>query len=282
VTGTYVAPYSASHDYALSDLDRRTPEEQRWSWSFEIHAYRFREFLRSPLIGNIMNVFQHTSFEIAELRDLLSGLCAGRSTSVYQNDDDIFVQGQAPTRSFYRQKERTKVVAFRCGRKFIIGIVQAGQFIGEAVLGGSAIRLTTVRVMENSELISISLSTMQRSLRSCPGLADLFTTYLLRKTRRIEADFVDQILNLAQKRLARTLLILSNLQNNTGLTSTPIHFDQTTIARMVGCNRSRFNLFMNRFRKLGFISYSNRSFTALQENRLRSFVAGVRGVLSYA
>jgi CRP-like cAMP-binding protein len=175
-----------------------------------------------------------------------------------------------------------KVVAFRCGRKFIIGIVQAGQFIGEAVLGGLAIRLTTFRVMENSQLISISLSTMQRSLRSCPGLADLFTTYLLRKTRRIEADFVDQILNLAQKRLARTLLILSNLQNNTGLTSTPIHFDQTTIARMVGCNRSRFNLFMNRFRKLGFISYSNRSFTALQENRLRSFVAGVRGVLSYA
>lgn len=83
-----------------------------------------------------MNVCQHTSFEIAELRDLLSGLWGGRSTSVYQNDDDIFVQGQVPTRSFYIQMVRAKVVACTYGRKLIIRIVQAGPFYGEAPLNG--------------------------------------------------------------------------------------------------------------------------------------------------
>ena len=71
----------------------------------------------------------------------------------------------------------------------------------------------------------------------------------------MEADLVDQMLNSTERRLARTLLILSNLQSNTGLPSTPIHFNQTA-AEIVGCNRSRLHFFMNGFRKLGFISYN--------------------------
>jgi CRP/FNR family transcriptional regulator, cyclic AMP receptor protein len=251
---------------------------------FESRAHRCREFFRSPLIGNIINVCQHTSFEIAELRDLLSGLWGGGSTSVYQNDDDIFVQCQVPTRSFYIQMVRAKVVACTYGRKLIIRIVQAGPVYGEAPLNGSAARPTIVRVrvVEISQLTSVSLATMRAVLQSRPRLVDALTPYLWRRTFGIQAGPIDQLLNSTEKRLARTLLILSNPQKNMGLSSTPIHYDQTTIGKVAGFNRSRINQFMNRFRKLGFIRYSKGSFTALQKNRLRSFVARVLGVLSYA
>ncbi len=33
---------------------------------------------------------------------------------------------------------------------------------------------------------------------------------------------------------------------------------RVTLAAMIGCTRSRINLFLNRFRRLGFIEYSNR------------------------
>lgn len=56
---------------------------------------------------------------------------------------------------------------------------------------------------------------------------------------RYEADLVDQMFNSSEKRLARMLLLLS-------------HFGEESRS---GTTRSRINLFMNRFRKLGYITY---------------------------
>jgi CRP/FNR family transcriptional regulator, cyclic AMP receptor protein len=217
-----------------------------------------------------MNQPQPTPPENAELRDFLSRPGAGKSVAVYQRDDDIFVQGQIADSVFYIQNGSVKVFTSRQGREFIVGIFKTGQFIGEGSLNDAAFRLTSVLAMEESRLTSISITTMRRAIQDCPGLAELFIAHLLSRNSRIEADMVDQKLNSTEMRLARLLLILANFRGNNGLL-TPINFSQTMLADMIGSTRSRVSGFMNRFRKLGLISYRDgkidvhRSLCTMQE-----------------
>jgi CRP/FNR family cyclic AMP-dependent transcriptional regulator len=69
---------------------------------------------------------------------------------------------------------------------------------------------------------------------------------------------IDQLFNSSEKRLARLLLLLANFGKEGS--SQPIHadFDQGTLAEMIGTTRSRVSFFMNKFRKLGFISYNRK------------------------
>jgi CRP-like cAMP-binding protein len=67
---------------------------------------------------------------------------------------------------------------------------------------------------------------------------------------------VDQLFNSIEKRLARALLLLARYGNQDGPQKTLPKISQETLAEMVGTTRSRVNMFMNKFRKLGFIHYN--------------------------
>ena len=79
--------------------------------------------------------------------------------------------------------------------------------------------------------------------------------HLLARNIRIEEDLVDQLFNSSEKRLARMLLLLANFGKE-GSRADPDKISQETLAEMIGTTRSRVSLFMNKFRKLGFIEYN--------------------------
>jgi CRP-like cAMP-binding protein len=95
-----------------------------------------------------------------------------------------------------------------------------------------------------------------RILRTKPAFSELFLMHLLSRNIRIEEDLVDQLFNSSEKRLARVLLLLANF-GKPGEPQTVIpKISQETLAEIIGTTRSRVSFFMNRFRKLGFISYN--------------------------
>jgi CRP-like cAMP-binding protein len=67
---------------------------------------------------------------------------------------------------------------------------------------------------------------------------------------------VDQLFNSSEKRLARVLLLLAHFGKDGKPEIAIPKISQETLAEMVGTTRPRINLFMNRFRKLGFIRYN--------------------------
>jgi len=87
-------------------------------------------------------------------------------------------------------------------------------------------------------------------------MSDRFTAQMLARNSRIEGDLIDQLFNSSEKRLARLLLLMANF----GKEGTPqpviAKVSQETLAEMVGTTRSRVSMFMNKFRKLGFIDYN--------------------------
>ena len=87
-------------------------------------------------------------------------------------------------------------------------------------------------------------------------MASHFIEFLLQRNRRIEDDLIDRVFNSSEKRLARTLLLLSEHGKRTHSPYILERISQDTLADMVGTTRSRVNFFMNKFRKLGFIRYN--------------------------
>jgi CRP/FNR family cyclic AMP-dependent transcriptional regulator len=95
---------------------------------------------------------------------------------------------------------------------------------------------------------------MIRALQADRALSYCFLSYLLSRNIRLEEDLVDQVSQCTERRLARALLLLAGSGNR----RRPHRFSgisQATLATMIGTTRPRVNLFMNKFRMLGFIKY---------------------------
>ena len=182
---------------------------------------------------------------------------AGKTISRYQKDQIVFAQGDVADRVFYIQKGRVKVVVLSDrGKEAVIGILEPGQFFGEGCLNGNALRIATATALEDCVITVITKAAMVAALHDEPNFSELFVAYLLTRNSRIEEDLIDQLFNSSEKRLARLLLLLANF----GKEGSPIPIDpaisQETLAEMIGTTRSRVSYFMNKFRKLGFISYN--------------------------
>jgi CRP-like cAMP-binding protein len=102
----------------------------------------------------------------------------------------------------------------------------------------------------------VERATLARVLGEAPDLAAIFMSHLLSRIVRYEADLVDQIFNSSEKRLARILLLLSHFGRESQTETVVAGISQEHLSQMVGTTRSRINLFMNKFRKLGFIDYN--------------------------
>jgi len=95
-----------------------------------------------------------------------------------------------------------------------------------------------------------------RVMHEEPAFAEVFMQHMLARSIRIEEDLVDQLFNSSEKRLARVLLLLANFGKEGKPDIVIPRISQQTLAEIVGTTRSRVSFFMNKFRKLGFISYN--------------------------
>jgi CRP-like cAMP-binding protein len=96
---------------------------------------------------------------------------------------------------------------------------------------------------------------MIRVLHREHKFSDRFIVYMLGRNIRVEEDLIDQLFNSIEKRLARTLLMLARYGKQNQPQKMLPKISQETLAGMIGTTRSRVNVFMNKFRKLGFIKY---------------------------
>lgn len=190
-------------------------------------------------------------------RVFLATVDAGRTKSGYRKGQVIFAQGDPSNAVFFIEKGKVKVtVVSEQGKEAVIAFLEEGDFIGEACLRGQPLRIATATAMAESVVARVAKPIFLQTLRDEPKFSELFTSYLLARTIRVEEDLIDQLFNSSEKRLARALLILAHVGREG--TPEPIlpKVDQGTLAEMIGTTRSRVNQFMNKFRQLGLIEYN--------------------------
>jgi CRP-like cAMP-binding protein len=170
----------------------------------------------------------------------------------------VFRQGDPADSIFYIEKGRVKVsVCSHQGKEATLAFQNKGDFIGEECMAAShSLRMVTAAAVLPSTVLKIEIKQMMQALAPDNTLVYLFQTFLLTRCLLMQADLIDHLFNSSEKRLARTLLLLSQL--GTGTEATIESTTQETLAEMIGTTRSRVNFFMNRFRRRGYIQYSGR------------------------
>ncbi len=184
----------------------------------------------------------------------------GRRIVQLEPKQTMFSQGDPADSIFYLQNGRAKItVVSQTGKEATITILTPGDFLGEESLTANhGLRLATAIAITGCSALEITRTEMIRVMHAEHEFSDLFLKFLLVRSMRIQANLVDQLFNSSEKRLARILLLMSEI-NETGQPPQYIpKISQETLAEMIGTTRSRVSFFMNRFRKLGFIDYSDR------------------------
>jgi CRP/FNR family transcriptional regulator, cyclic AMP receptor protein len=190
-------------------------------------------------------------------KKFLANVGDGRSMMRLAKDEIVFSQGDAADAVFYIQKGKVKVsVVSEQGKEAVVAILDPKVFFGEGCLAGQSRRMATVAAMTEATVIRLEKTAVVRVIQQEPAFSELFIAHLLDRNIRVEADLVDQLFNSSEKRLARLLLLLANFGQPEEPAPMIAKISQETLAEMVGTTRSRVSFFMNKFRKLGFISYN--------------------------
>ena len=187
----------------------------------------------------------------------LATINRGRTVTIHRKNGVIFRQTAAADAVFYVMRGRVKIaVTSKQGKEAVVGIMGPTDFFGEGCLIGQPLRLATAKAMVECEIMRIDKTEMMRLLHEESTFAELFMKHLLTRNSRVEEDLVDQLFNSREKRLALTLLLLSNFGKDSEPQLITTKISQETLAGIIGTTRPRVSQFMNKFRKLGFITYN--------------------------
>ena len=129
----------------------------------------------------------------------------------------------------------------------VTAILGVNEFFGELCLAGYPLRMSTAVALTKEKMLQL--------LRKKNKASNSLVAYLLSSVKNYRDHVAELLTSSAEQRLARVLLRLAHLdKNRQALVEIPILGHQV-LAEMVGTTRPRVNLFMNRFRKRGFIAY---------------------------
>jgi CRP/FNR family cyclic AMP-dependent transcriptional regulator len=174
--------------------------------------------------------------------------------------ETLFAQGAVADAVYYLQTGRARLtVVSERGKEATITLLGPGDFVGEesiATVPGQ--RMASATAVTACTALRIERAEMIRVMREQPGFSDLFLSFILARGMRAQADLVDQLFNNSEKRLARILLLMTELGQAGESEPLIPRITQAALAEMVGTTRSRVSFFMNKFRQNGFIDYNGR------------------------
>jgi CRP/FNR family cyclic AMP-dependent transcriptional regulator len=187
----------------------------------------------------------------------LQSVGASRRVEEFRKKQVIFSQDDRADSVMYIQKGSVKLtVVNEEGKEAVVAIFGPGDFFGEGGMAGQTVRMGTATAIAPTTVLIIEKDEMTRVLHAEHDLSDRFIVHMLARNIRVEADLIDQLFNSTEKRLARTLLLLARYGKEDQPERVLQKVSQETLAEMIGTTRSRVNLFMTKFRKLGFIEYN--------------------------
>src|SRR5256886_2658771 len=211
-------------------------------------------------IANLSRIKSQTKLKGKHAFDaqaFLDSAGVARKIVPYRRSQKIYAQGDPATSVMYIQDGGVKLsVVNEVGKEAVVAILEPADFFGEGCLAGQEIRMGTATAIAPTSILVIEKNEMMRVLHAEHSLSDRFMSYIPSRNIRIEEDLIDQLFNSSEKRLARTLLLLSRYGPKSEPQRVRPDVSQEMLAEMIGTTRSRVNFFMNKFRKLGFSRYN--------------------------
>lgn len=195
-----------------------------------------------------------------DVKTYLTTVGPGRKIILFKTKQVLFSQGNFADAVYFVRSGRAKLtVVSKRGKEATVTLLKPGDFVGEeSIAGGSRRHMATATAVTSCVVTRIDSTHMLHVLHEEHEFSDYFLKFMLARGMRIQADLIDQLFNSSERRLARTLLLMAEFGKPGDPETLIPSITQETLAEMIGTTRSRVSFFMNRFRKLGYISYNGR------------------------
>jgi CRP/FNR family transcriptional regulator, cyclic AMP receptor protein len=199
---------------------------------------------------------KRTNGVLSHLGGFSSGTSLGGKVSHYREKQNIYAQGARAYTLFYIQEGGVRLTTKTKHRpSAVTAILGVGDLFGELCLAGYPLRTSTAVALTSSSIRTITKAKMLEMLRKKNKTSNSLVAYLVSSVKEYQDHVADLLTSSAEQRLARVLLRLAHLdRRGPPVTELPI-LSHRVLAEMVGTTRPRVNVFMNRFRKRGYISY---------------------------
>ena len=192
----------------------------------------------------------------SRLAGFSSGASLGGKVSRYRDKQSIYTQGAPAYTLFYIQEGGVRLTTrTKHQPAAVTAILGVHDFFGELCLAGYPLRVSTAVALTASSIRTIKKQKMLEMLRKRNKVSNSLVAYLLSSVKKYGDHVAELLTSSAEQRLARVLLRLAHLGKKGPAVVEIPKISHQVLAEMVGTTRQRVNLFMNRFRKLGFIDY---------------------------
>src|SRR2546427_8755038 len=199
---------------------------------------------------------KRTNHMSSHLGGFNSGASLGGKVSRYRDKQNIYKQGEPAYTLFYIQSGGVRLsTRTKDQPAAVTAILGVHDFFGELCLAGYPLRMSTAVALTASSIRTIKKEKMLEMLRKKNKTSNSLVAYLLSSVKKYRDHVADLLTSSAEQRLARVLLRLAHLdKSGPAVVEIPVVSHQV-LAEMGGTTRPRVNLFMNRFRKRGFIKH---------------------------
>jgi CRP/FNR family transcriptional regulator, cyclic AMP receptor protein len=199
---------------------------------------------------------KRTNKMASRLSALPSGASLGGKVSHYRDKQNIYKQGTPAYTLFYIQEGGVRLSTRTKHQPLAVtAILGVGDIFGELCLAGYPLRVSTAAALTASSIRTIQKKKMLQLLRKKNKASNALVAYLLSSVQKYKEHVSELLTSSAEQRLARVLLRLAHLDKRGPAVVEIPALSHQVLAEMVGTTRPRVNLFMNRFRKQGFINY---------------------------
>ncbi|HEY1936994.1 MAG TPA: Crp/Fnr family transcriptional regulator [Candidatus Angelobacter sp.] len=180
----------------------------------------------------------------------------GSTIQRLRKKEAIFYQAMPADCVFYLLQGRVKLTVISSeGKQATIALMRAGDFLGEECIAGNHLRTSTAIAISECTVLRTGRRAMIDVLRRDQAFFKSFLSFMVSRNVRMQETLMDRLFHTGEKRLARILLLLADF-DSAGQSEIIIpKVSQEALAEIVGTTRSRVSIFMNSFRKEGFIDY---------------------------
>jgi CRP/FNR family cyclic AMP-dependent transcriptional regulator len=190
------------------------------------------------------------------LRALLESAGIPFTVVEFPPDHVLFRQGDKCGDAWCLEAGRVRLaVTTAGGQEAVFTVLRAGSLLSDDVLAGHQDYRHSAVSIEPTVVLRVPRERMIALLHTEGAILDHFLGHMVAQHIELENTLVHQMLYLAEERLAHTLIRLAQCDGVSGRCLLP-HLSQEVIAEMIGTTRSRVNLFMRRFKDVGFLETS--------------------------
>jgi len=205
-------------------------------------------------------------------RETLKSLTEGRNIIKYKRKQQVYSEGNRPTRLFYVQKGKIKTFKTNeYGKELIIGLYNEGDFLGYTALLETTAYHETAEALEDSELAIIPREDFEQLVYSNKEIAQKFIKLLVKNVSEKENQLLGIAYNSLRKKVAEALVTLKTKFKGSN-ENFSIDISRENLASIAGTATESLIRTLTDFRSEKIIDIVDGNIKILNEKRLENLI----------